>query len=103
MTSSSDEPLRRLAVCRDRGGERLADTASEFDVLLTLARPPGKVRSADELSRPGAPPNRSSVTVRISNLRGKLSPSGRIIRTRRGSGYCLDPQALGDWTEHRTT
>ncbi len=71
-------------------------TAGEFDLLLALARHPGRVLSRDELldatkGRSAAPFDRS-VDVQLSRLRHKIevdpkSPS--LVRTVRGGGYLL--------------
>lgn len=86
-----------------RRGKPLHLTPSEFDVVVGLASRPGVVLSADDLSRVGGASSRDSVKVRIANLRAKLGPDRGMIRTRPGSGYCLDPQPDADRPEHRTT
>jgi DNA-binding response OmpR family regulator len=78
-----------------RGEARIATSAREFDLLLTLARHPGRVFTRAQLIeivwgrdrdiRPG------SVETLISELRSKIdSPaSPRLIQTIRGVGYAL--------------
>ena len=98
-------PLRLRPGTRQawRRGNSLHLTPSEFDVLDRLARRRGQFLSADDLRRAGGANSRNSVKVRIANLRAKLGPDRGMIRTRPGSGYCLDPQPDADRPEHRTT
>jgi DNA-binding response OmpR family regulator len=77
----------------------LALTPVEFDLLLTLARSPGRVKTRDQLLEEIR--NRDyevfdrSIDVHISALRKKLgddAKSPRFIRTLRSAGYMLvDP------------
>jgi DNA-binding response OmpR family regulator len=75
--------------------KELASTASEFDLLLVLARHPEQVVTKDELferglRRPREPYDRS-VDVHVSNLRQKLYAlgGGVEIETCRALGYLL--------------
>ncbi len=77
-------------------GERVNLTHVEYELLVSLARHPGKVRSREQLLRDVR--NRElaafdrSVDVHIASLRRKLgddSRSGRFIRTIRAAGYML--------------
>ena len=74
----------------------LALTPVEFDLLLTLARSPGRVKTRDQLLEEIR--NRDyevfdrSIDVHISALRKKLgddAKSPRFIRTFRSAGYML--------------
>jgi two-component system response regulator CpxR len=75
-------------------GNPVSLTATEFDILLLLARNAGSTVSRDELSRwalghPEQPWDRT-LDTHISNLRRKLGPSSdgmRRINNVRGSGY----------------
>ena len=73
-----------------RGSELLALTSTEFDVLLLLAREPGKVWSRDELLNKlrgrDADLYTRAVDILISRLRRKLEPLD-CIRTLRNAGY----------------
>jgi DNA-binding response OmpR family regulator len=86
------DPAGRKSWLADKA---LASTASEFDLLLLLARHPGQVITKDELferalRRPREPYDRS-VDVHVSNLRQKLSAlgGGVEIETCRALGYRL--------------
>jgi DNA-binding response OmpR family regulator len=81
-------------------GEPVNLTNVEYELLVSLARHPGKVRSREQLLRDIR--NRElaafdrSVDVHIASLRKKLgddSRSGRFIRTIRAAGYMLIEQA----------
>lgn len=89
---SIDVDAREVAV----GGERVALTALEFDLLTCLARAAGRVLSRDQLL--DAISGRSyevfdrSVDVHVSALRKKLGDdpkTPRYIRTIRSAGYML--------------
>jgi two-component system response regulator CpxR len=75
-------------------GNPVSLTATEFDILILLARNAGSTVSRDELSRwalghPEQPWDRT-LDTHISNLRRKLGPSSdgmRRINNVRGSGY----------------
>jgi DNA-binding response OmpR family regulator len=79
-------------------GDRLGLTPSEFHALLTMARSPGEVQSTDRLRGPGArtADSAKAAKVTIATLRRKLGERRGMIRTTRGSGYCLDPQGSDD-------
>lgn len=93
-----DIPARRVHV----HGRPVHLTRSEFDLLLALARRPGRPVSKDDLARllgaaplggdPG-PAARRGIEVHLANLRRKLG-DGRDhpawIRTLRGRGYLLE-------------
>ncbi|MGH9285737.1 MAG: winged helix-turn-helix domain-containing protein, partial [Acidimicrobiales bacterium] len=98
------EPLTAGDLVLDRrahevrlGGEPVALTAREFDLLAFLMRFPGRAFSRDELLehvwgyRYG---DRSTVTVHVRRLREKVedNPSEpRRIRTVWGAGYRFEP------------
>jgi DNA-binding response OmpR family regulator len=94
-------PGARRAWC---DGDPLRLSPGEFHVLLTLARASDLERfhTAEQLRGPTAT-TVSSVKVRIANLRQKMGARRGMIRTRRGSGYCLDPQGSDDFPPGRPT
>ncbi len=80
-----------------RDGRRLELTATEFDLLATLARRPAQVYSRSQLldlvwgiDRHVMP---GTVETYMSHLRSKLNVAGspRLIHTMRGVGYSLRP------------
>jgi DNA-binding response OmpR family regulator len=79
-------------------------TGLEFDILLALARRPGRVVPREtllaEAGRDDVTVNDRTVDVHVSHLRRKLgddSKSPRLIKTVRGVGYVLAPvEAAGD-------
>jgi DNA-binding response OmpR family regulator len=79
------------------GDEPLDLPAREFEVLWELLTPPGRVLSKQTLSNKlsdfdealGA----NALEAFISRLRKKLLGSGASIRTLRGLGYLVEPQA----------
>ncbi len=91
--------LRDLVICNRtkevlQGGEPVSLTASEFQILYTLAREAGRVFSREDLLAVIADRNFNrfdrSIDVHISSLRHKLgdtSASPKYIRTFRGLGY----------------
>jgi len=86
---------------RVRVGSQPADlTALEFDILVALARRPGRVVPRDtllaEAGRDDVTVSDRTVDVHVSHLRKKLGDdprSPRLIKTVRGVGYVL---ATGD-------
>jgi DNA-binding response OmpR family regulator len=82
-----------------RGGTDLALTKIEFELLMVLAREPGRVFSKTQLLSlvwgfDGYQGN--LVEVHVSALRRKLeSLGGRLIHTERGEGYVLRPVLPG--------
>jgi DNA-binding response OmpR family regulator len=78
-----------------RGGREIPLTSTEFELLLTLAREPGRVFSKGQLLTliwgfDQYSPN--LVEVHVSALRRKLGPdAARFIQTERGRGYVLRP------------
>ena len=78
------------------GGATLALTPVEFDLLLSLARSPGRVKTRDQLLEEIRDRDYEvfdrSIDVHISALRRKLGDdarSPRFIRTFRSAGYML--------------
>jgi DNA-binding response OmpR family regulator len=78
------------------GGNSLALTPVEFDLLLSLARAPGRVKTRDQLLEEIRDRDYEvfdrSIDVHISALRRKLgddAKSPRYIRTFRSAGYML--------------
>ncbi|MGO8813131.1 MAG: response regulator transcription factor [Terriglobia bacterium] len=94
------DPEARHAVLRDQD---LALTAVEFDLLMSLAKAAGRVRSREQLLNEVADRNFDvfdrSIDVHISSLRKKLgddSKSPRFIITVRSAGYMLrKPESEG--------
>jgi len=79
-----------------RGGEPLALSHREFQILRHLGERAGKPVSRDELLRDvwgyREPPNTRAVDIAIKRLREKVEPDPRqprFIRTLHGDGYCL--------------
>ncbi|WIT11548.1 response regulator transcription factor [Paucibacter sediminis] len=88
-----DRRARRLFV-----GEAPLDLpAREFEVLSELMTPPGRVvskaRLSDKLSGFDDALGANALETFISRLRKKLAGSGAGIRTLRGLGYVLEPEA----------
>jgi len=80
------------------GGEPVELTGLEFDILLALARRPGRVVPREtllaEAGRNDVTVNDRTVDVHVSHLRKKLgdeSKGARLIKTVRGVGYVLAP------------
>jgi DNA-binding response OmpR family regulator len=77
------------------GGRAIDLTPTEFKVLETLARSPGRAFTREEiLSRvfgPGYEGTDRTIDVHVTNLRRKLEPSGRprYVLTAHGVGYKL--------------
>ena len=71
--------------------------AREFEVLWELMSPPGHAVSkrtlSDKLSGFDASLGDNALEAFISRLRKKLAGSGAAIRTLRGIGYLLEPEA----------
>jgi DNA-binding response OmpR family regulator len=67
----------------------------EFDLLVYLCTPPGRVYSRQEIEKnvwgEDLPPSSNVVDVHIANIRGKLRDAGGfgVIRTVRGIGYAI--------------
>jgi two-component system, OmpR family, response regulator len=80
------------------GGEPADLTGLEFDILLALARRPGRVVPREtllaEAGRNDITVNDRTVDVHVSHLRKKLgddSKAPRLIKTVRGVGYVMTP------------
>lgn len=80
------------------GGEPVALTSGEFDLLSTFARHPGRVLSRDFLLEHtrgrGAAPFDRTIDVQVGRLRKKLEADAddpQIIKSVRGAGYILVP------------
>lgn len=75
-----------------RGGEAVELTSTEFDLLLLLARAPGKVFSRDDILNQlrghEAELYTRAVDIVVSRLRKKLEPLD-CIKTLRNAGYTL--------------
>ena len=90
-----DVAARRLT---NPGGEDVALTGGEFDLLCAFARHPGRVLSRDFLleqtrGREAAPFDRT-VDVQVGRLRKKIEADAddpQLIKSVRGAGYILVP------------
>lgn len=85
------EPLERRCRVVDR---EVSLSAREFDLLLVLARRPGRIFSQLELSEltyGETEPDSNTLEVRVSSIRRKLREAGLdgAIRTVRGAGYAF--------------
>jgi len=82
-----DSARHRVSV----NGERTDLTATEFDILLYLARRPGWVFTRSQIINgvkgDDYPVTDRSVDVQILNLRKKLGNAGDYVETVRGVGY----------------
>jgi DNA-binding response OmpR family regulator len=95
-----------VAARRVRVGAAPADlTGLEFDILLALARRPGRVvpreTLLDEAGRNDVTVSDRTVDVHVSHLRRKLGDdprAPRLIKTVRGVGYVLAPESGGPGT-----
>ena len=81
-----------------RAGKRVELTGLEFDILVALARRPGRVIARDRLlaeaGRGDVVVGERTVDVHISHLRQKLGDDPpRLIKTVRGVGYVLSKEA----------
>ena len=89
---------------RVRVGAAPADlTGLEFDILVALARRPGRVvpreRLLEEAGRHDVTVSDRTVDVHVSHLRRKLGDdpkAPRLIKTVRGVGYVLAPVGEGE-------
>ncbi len=90
---SLDRRARRMFL----HGVELELPAREFDVLWELLTPPGRVVSkrqlSDKLSDLDDALGTNALEAFISRLRKKLAGAGVTIRTLRGLGYLLEPEA----------
>jgi DNA-binding response OmpR family regulator len=91
-----DVAARRVRV----GADPVELTGLEFDILVALARRPGRVVPREtllvEAGRPDVTVSDRTVDVHVSHLRRKLgddSKTPRLIKTVRGVGYVLAPGA----------
>jgi two-component system OmpR family response regulator len=85
------EPRRKEARLR---GKPLDLTVKEFQLLEVLARHVGQVVSRtllwESVWESHHEPNSNVVDVYIGYLRKKLGDHARLLKTVRGSGYCLE-------------
>lgn len=83
-----------------RSGRVVELTAREFDLLVALARHPGRVlsrtRLLDQVWKMQVDPGTNRVDVYVGYLRKKLGSD--VIRTVRGVGYMMDPDQFSDQT-----
>jgi len=82
------------------GGKPIKLTLTEFRLLATLLRKPGKaIRRADLMYSamgPGVLVTARTIDVHMAAIRKKLGESGGMIRTVRGVGYLLNPEGTLD-------
>lgn len=80
--------------CATANQREVSLTATEFKLIVTLAKTPGRVHSRDELLNRvwgiETPVEVRTVDTHMRRLREKLGPAGQQIRTVRGFGYRLD-------------
>jgi two-component system response regulator QseB len=90
-----DLVVDRRARIVTRGGERVALSEPEFRVFLALLEARPRVLSRAEIlgGRGGHDREGNAVEVHVHHLRRKLGES--VIRTVRGLGYCVPPDAAG--------
>jgi DNA-binding response OmpR family regulator len=85
---------RRCSVQKDAKKRDVNLSVREFDLLLVLARRPGRIFSQLELSEltyGESEPDSNTLEVRVSSIRRKLREAGLdgAIRTVRGAGYAF--------------
>ena len=86
------EPLTHRCLA---AGREVPLSAREFELLLVLARRPGRIYSQGELAErtyhDGDEPDSNALEVRVSSIRRKLRECGLdgVIVTIRGAGYCF--------------
>src|SRR5437763_1793661 len=89
------DPVTRAV---DRSGDTVELTGTEFELLLMLAREPGRVFSRDDILNQlrghEADLYTRAVDIVVSRLRRKLEPLG-AIKTLRNAGYALALRPLG--------
>lgn len=93
------DPVKHEVIC---SGEAVALTPTEFKLLLTLARNPGRVYTRAHLSELVQGYNYDgydeTIYVHVKNLRQKIEPSPetpRFIKTVYGVGYKFEDDANG--------
>jgi DNA-binding winged helix-turn-helix (wHTH) protein len=88
------------ALLRDPNGIEVALRPKSLDLLLTLARNPGRVMSRDELFDavwPDVTVTEDSIAQCVREVRRAIGdPEGRILRTIVKRGYCLDIEVQSD-------
>ena len=79
---------------RDGGGAEVALRPKSLDLLLALARNPGRIMSRDELFDavwPDVTVTEDSIAQCVREVRRVIGdPDGRVLRTIVKRGYCLD-------------
>jgi len=88
------------ALLRDSSGAEVALRPKSLDLLLELARNPGRVMSRDELFDavwPNVTVTEDSIGQCVREIRRAIGdPEGRILRTVVKRGYCLDVEVRSD-------
>ena len=91
-----DRHARRFFLHKDGAAAELELPAREFEVLVALLTPPGRVVSkrslSDKLSGFDDALGENALEAFISRLRRKLQGSGACIRTLRGLGYLVEAE-----------
>ena len=79
---------------RDSGGAEIALRPKSLEVLLALARNPGRILSRDDLFDavwPNVTVTEASITQCVREARRAIGdPEGQFLRTITKRGYCLD-------------
>ena len=88
------------ALLRDSKGTEVALRPKSLDLLLELARNPGRILSRDELFEavwPDVTVTEDSIAQCVREVRRAIGdPEGRILRTIVKRGYCLDIEVQSD-------
>jgi TolB-like protein len=88
------------ALLRDSRGAEVALRPKSLDLLLELARNPGRILSRDELFEavwPDVTVTEDSIAQCVREVRRAIGdPEGRILRTVVKRGYCLDIEAQAE-------
>ena len=88
------------ALLRDSKGAEVALRPKSLDLLLELARSPGRILSRDELFNavwPDVTVTEDSIAQCVREVRRAIGdPEGRILRTIVKRGYCLDIEVQSD-------
>ena len=85
----------------DKNGERIVLSTKEFQVLTYLLNNHNQVLNREQIYQAvwgaGEFGDLSTVTVHIANLRKKLDPAGKYIKTVWGAGYKFSGGIAGRW------
>ena len=85
-----DKEIKRLLI----GDRKIELTRKEYEIILLLARSPGKIFSREEILRriweSDVIVTDRTVDVNITRLRKKMEEYGNYIRNKPGFGYYFD-------------